>query len=159
MEVFLRPVGLLCRERFRPMSNRRIPVRLIGEPTTNDMKYLMKILHADPAAFEALGKDGRNRVHQECGAWHEELELKGQTLFAAALQPPETATTFRENAGRIVVTDGPFAETKEVLGGFEILECENLDEAIAVAKRFPGLKAGGMVELWPIRPGNDCTED
>jgi len=122
------------------------------------MKYLMKIIHANPERFAALSKDERNRVHSDCGIWHEELEKKGQTLFAAALQPASTVTTLVEKDGGIVVTDGPFAETKEVLGGFEILECEDLDEALAIAKRFPALSAGAVVELHPIMPGTDCTE-
>jgi hypothetical protein len=123
------------------------------------MKYLMRIIHANPATFAALSKDERNRVHEECGAWHEELERNGQTLFAAALQPAETATTLRESGGKILVTDGPFAETKEVLGGFEVLECTDLDEAMAIAKRFPALRAGAAVELWPMVPDGGCMED
>jgi hypothetical protein len=55
-----------------------------------------------------------------------------------------------------MITDGPFAETKEVLGGFEILECENLDEALAIAKRFPALQAGVTVELRPLVMGGNC---
>lgn len=131
----------------------------MGEPHPKDMKYLMRIIHADPAVFAALSKDERNEIHRECGAWHEELERKGQTLFAAALQPAETATTLRHSGGKVMITDGPFAETKEVLGGFEVLECADLDEAMAIAKRFPALKAGAAVELWPILPEGGCMED
>ena len=123
------------------------------------MKYLMRIIHANPETFAALSKDERNQIHRECGAWHEELEKRGQTLFAAALQPADTATTLREAGGKLIITDGPFVETKEVLGGFEVLECADLDEAMTIAKRFPALKAGAAVEVWPILPGNDCTED
>jgi hypothetical protein len=131
----------------------------MGEPHTTDMKYLMKIINADPSIFAALSKDERNEIHRECGAWHEELEKKGQTLFAAALQPAETATTLRHGGGKVVVTDGPFAEAKEVLGGFEVLECADLDEAIAIAKRFPALKSGMAVELLPLVPDGGCMED
>lgn len=131
----------------------------MGEPHTKDMKYLMRIIHADPTIFAALSKDERNEIHRECGAWHEELEQKGQTLFAAALQPAETATTLHHRGGKLMVTDGPFAETKEVLGGFEVLECADLDEAMAIAKRFPALKAGAAVELWPMVPDGGCMKD
>ena len=58
------------------------------------------------------------------------------------LQPVSTATTLRERGGQSMITDGPFAETKEVLGGFEVIECKDLDEAIAIGKRFPMVKGG-----------------
>lgn len=123
------------------------------------MKYMMMIIHADPARFAALTKEERNQVHRDCGAWHEEIARSGHTIHAGALQPPSTATTFREKEGKLVVTDGPFAETKELLGGFEILECKDLDEAMAIVRRFPALKSGAAVELRPMIQGNDCTED
>jgi hypothetical protein len=106
--------------------------------------------------FYALSKDEQNRVHRDCGAWHEELVKNGHSVAAVGLERRETATTLREHDGKIVMTDGPFAETKEVLGGFEILECRDLDEALAIAKRFPGLRAGGSVEVRPMVEGGKC---
>lgn len=88
-------------------------------------------------------------MHEECTAWHEELVKTGKSLRGSGLQPSSTATTFRMQDGKVIVTDGPFAETKEVLGGFETLECESLDEALEIASRFPGLKAGGALEVRP----------
>lgn len=119
------------------------------------MKYAM-LIQVD-ADFYSRPKDEQDRVHRECGAWHDELIKSGHSLGSMGLQPKETATTLRASGGKIVVTDGPFAETKEVLGGFEVLECRDLDEALAIARRFPGLRAGGSVEVRPIVEGGQCV--
>jgi hypothetical protein len=120
------------------------------------MNYTM-LIYLDEKAFTALSKDEQNRVHRECGAWHEELVQSGHSRAATGLQPASTATTLRERDDRIVITDGPFAETKEMLGGFEALACRDLDEALAIARRFPGLRGGHCtVEVRPEVPGNQC---
>jgi hypothetical protein len=116
----------------------------------------MLIYHG--AEWEKMSKDEKNRVHEACGAWHEEIVKSGNTRGAVGLQPISTATSVRQKNGRAVVTDGPFAETKEVLGGFEILDCESLDEALVIAKRFPALQAGATVELRPLVTGGNCRE-
>ncbi|MHB8494967.1 MAG: YciI family protein [Casimicrobiaceae bacterium] len=66
------------------------------------------------------------------------------------LEPSATATTLRERDGKPVVTDGPFAETKEQLGGYHLVECRDLDEALAIARRIPTLPAGGAIEVRPL---------
>src|SRR5688500_20290480 len=92
------------------------------------MNYVMLIyLNAD--RWAALSNDERNRVHADCGAWHNELVKSGHARGAMGLQPVTTATTVSDQDGNVVITDGPFAETKEVLGGFEHVECSGLDEA------------------------------
>ncbi len=116
------------------------------------------LIYTNTARWEALSKDERNQIHTDCGAWHQEIDAKGQTLNAMGLQAPSTATTLREKDGQCLITDGPFAETKEVLGGFELLECRDLEEAIAIAKKFPALRAGSAVELRPIVVGGECRE-
>ncbi len=121
------------------------------------MNYVLLIYHHE-ASFAQLTKAERNAVHRECGEWHAALERAGQTKGAAGLQPTSTATTLRVQNGAVTLTDGPFAETKEALGGFELLECRNLDEALAIARAFPALRFGSTVELRPLVPGNDCTE-
>ena len=121
------------------------------------MQYVM-LIYLDDQRWSALSTDERNQVHQDCGAWHDALVKSGHSRSCAGLQPPSTATTLREAGGQTVITDGPFAETKEFLGGFEILECANLDEAIAFAKRFPALRAGAAVELRPHVLGNECKD-
>jgi hypothetical protein len=121
------------------------------------MQYVM-LIYLDSQRWSEISRDERNRIHADCGAWHEEIVRSGHTRLAMGLQPVTTATTLRDTGEKITVTDGPFAETKEVLGGLEVLECENLDQALAIAKRFPGLRAGGSVELRPLVPGNECKD-
>jgi hypothetical protein len=119
------------------------------------MKYTL-LIYMDEKRFRALPPDQQNEIHRACGEWHDELVRSHHSIGAMGLQPSWTATTLREKEGQTLITDGPFAETKEVLGGFETLECKDLDEAIAIAKRFPALQAGLTVELRPAVPGNQC---
>jgi hypothetical protein len=121
------------------------------------MQYIMMV-YIDEQRWAEVPKDERNRVHEACGKWHEELVKSGQSLSAVGLQPVSTATTLRERDGKVIITDGPFAETKEVLGGYEIVECKDLDEALAIAKRFPSLPAGLTVEIRPLVPGGNCKD-
>jgi hypothetical protein len=107
------------------------------------------LIYMDEKAFAALPKEEQNRIHRDCGAWHEQLVKSGHSVGCAGLQATSTATTLRAKGGRVVVTDGPFAETKEVLGGFELLDCKDLDVALAIAKRFPALGCGSSVEVRP----------
>lgn len=112
------------------------------------MQYTF-LIYLDEEKFFALSKDEQNEVHRECTRWHEELVKAGQSLRCSALQPGSTATTLRMKGGKVTVTDGPFAETKEVLGGLETVECTSLEEAVEIASRFPGLKAGVTLEVRP----------
>jgi hypothetical protein len=73
-------------------------------------------------------------------------------VAGARLQPAETATCVRVVGGRTLMTDGPFADTKEVLGGFCVIEAANLDEAIEFAARIPAARVGGAVEVRPVMP-------
>jgi len=116
------------------------------------MRYIL-LIFLDQEQWSGLSPDERNRVHAACGAWHDDLVRNGKSVDCMALQPASTATTLRERNGKSVITDGPFAETKEVLGGFEVLECKNLDEALTLARKFPGLAAGNAVELRPLMIG------
>src|SRR5690606_4686589 len=97
------------------------------------MKYAL-LIQVD-ADFYARPKEEQNRVHEACGRWHEEIVRSGRAVSATGLQPKETAKTARVRGKKVVVTDGPFAETKEVLGGFEIVECRDFAEALELAKR------------------------
>ena len=84
------------------------------------------------------------------GAYTADLVSKNAMLGGEALQPSMTATTLRLNGEKLVTTDGPFAETKETLGGFYLVEAKDLDEAIDLARGIPSLARGGSVELRPI---------
>lgn len=83
------------------------------------------------------------------GAYTQEISEKGLMVAGEALQPTETATTVRIRDGQTVTTDGPFAETKEQLGGFYILDCKDLDEAIEYASKIP-IAPYGSVEVRPV---------
>jgi hypothetical protein len=101
------------------------------------MKYLLMICgdeeHADAG----------------CGGWSEEMEERGVVEGGAGLRPPHEATTVRVRHDELLLTDGPFAETKEQIGGFVLIDCENLDEAIEIAAKHPA--AGyGSIEIRPV---------
>ncbi len=83
--------------------------------------------------------------------WYREMTARGVGLLKGAqLQPSRTATTVRANGSEILVADGPFAETKEQILGFDVIECADLDEAIFAASRHPVAQQGGVVEVRPI---------
>jgi len=96
-----------------------------------------------------LPKDEQNRVHRECGAWHDELVKSGHSQGAFGLQSTATATTLRIRNGKLSTTDGPFAETKEQLGGYYLVEAKDLNEAIQVGSRIPGARFG-CIEVRPV---------
>ncbi|MGH7956134.1 MAG: YciI family protein [Opitutaceae bacterium] len=121
------------------------------------MNYVL-LIYLNTNRWGLLSQEERNRVHADCGTWHDELVKSGHTRGAMGLQPVSTATTLSDQDGEVVITDGPFAETKEVLGGFEHVECSSLDEAIAIAKRFPALRVGSLVEVRPIVTGGACRD-
>lgn len=108
----------------------------------------------DEEAWEALSEKGRNAILDRCFAYDDVLREGGHFLGGEALQGARKAVTLRSQKGGVVVTDGPFAETKEQLGGFLLLEAANMEEAIALMSRHPGVQ-GGPFE---IRPVEDLTE-
>ena len=121
------------------------------------MQYIL-LVYENVQRWSELSKAEKNQIHEDCGAWHEELVKSGHARLCNGLHPSSTATTVRQINGSPVVSDGPFAETKEVLGGFEIIECDHLDTAIAIAKRFPALRVGFSMEVRPVR-SEGCQEE
>ena len=113
------------------------------------MKYLAAV-YWDEKRWLALPQSERDRMMAECGVYADEVRRSGHLLAGAPLQPSATATTLRRTDEQLVVTDGPFAETKEVLGGYHVFECKDLDEALAVCARWPGLGWGFTLEVRPI---------
>jgi hypothetical protein len=109
------------------------------------MQYAMMI-YAEPGYAEALPDAERETVLAEFAA----LLDDARCIAAAQLQPAETATCVRVAGGRTLMTDGPFADTKEVLGGVVLVEAANLDEAIELAARIPVTRFGGTVEVRPV---------
>src|SRR5688500_2372657 len=119
------------------------------------MQYAM-LVYLNEKEFHALSKDEQNRVHRECSAWHDNLVASGKSIGGTGLQPSATAKTLRFSNGKPNVTDGPYAETKEIIAGFEIFEFGSVEEAIATLQTFPGLTCGTALELRPVVPGNKC---
>lgn len=109
------------------------------------MKYLLLIYQAE----NALTEEERQHCYQESAAYAHELHAKGQFLGTNPLQPVSTATSVRVRDGKRLVTDGPFAETREHLGGYYLVNARNLDEAIEIAGRIPGARVG-TVEIRPV---------
>ena len=109
------------------------------------MQYALMI-YAEPGYGEALPDAERAAVLAEFAALADDARCVG----AVQLQPAETATCVRVAGGRTLMTDGPFADTKEVLGGLYLLEAANLDEAIELAARIPAARFGGVVEVRPV---------
>ena len=114
------------------------------------MKYLL-LIYENEADFGKLSEEERYKVFGEYMAFSNQTRKSGHYLAGQALEPTSTATTVRVKNGKTVTTDGPFAETREQLGGFYMVEAKDLDEAIALAARIPGAKTGS-IEVRPIMP-------
>lgn len=112
------------------------------------MRYMMMVYSSEAALARMTGEE-MMRVVEEFDAFHEDVGKRGALQMAERLHPTSTATTVRLRDGKTLATDGPFAETKEQLGGVYVFECEDLDEAIEIAARIPTAK-GGSVEIRPV---------
>jgi hypothetical protein len=109
------------------------------------MQYAL-LIYTKPGTLESLSPAEREVLTQEYYALRDEPGILG----GAGLQPATTATTIRLADGKPLVTDGPFADTKEVFGGYYVYEADNLDQAIEMAARIPALRIGGTVEVRPV---------
>ncbi len=112
------------------------------------MKYLCMI-YSEEAVFPTLPKAEVDKVMAQYQAFGESVKKSGQLLGANRLHPTHTATTIRIRDGKLSTTDGPFAETKEQLGGYYLIEAKDLNEAIQVGSRIPGAE-WGCIEVRPI---------
>ena len=109
------------------------------------MKYILLIYMEE----NAMNATEREHCYAESVQLVQELRARGQYLASAPLHPIETATSVRVRDGKRLVTDGPFAETREQLGGFFLIDAKDLDEAIGIAARIPGGRVG-TVEIRPV---------
>ena len=109
------------------------------------MQYAL-LIYTKPGTVDALSPAEREALSLEYYALRDEPGMLG----GAALQPVTTATTIRLADGKPLITDGPFADTKEVFGGYYLFEADNLDEAIDLAGRIPAARLGGAVEVRPL---------
>src|SRR5436305_10144190 len=112
------------------------------------MQYLLLIYRNESKLIDMSPAD-RQAVTAEYGAYTQSIVQSGHFKAGDGLQPTTTATTVRVRDGKILATDGPFAETREQLGGYYLVEARDLDEAIGIAARIPGAKAGS-IEVRPV---------
>ncbi|OLT15800.1 hypothetical protein BJF78_15490 [Pseudonocardia sp. CNS-139] len=110
------------------------------------MRYAL-LINESPTGYADLDEAGRAAVTAD----YLQLMADPQVLDGDRLEPGETATTVRLTDGQVMLTDGPFADTKEILGGFILVEAPDLDAALALARRIPALRHGGVVEVRPVR--------
>jgi hypothetical protein len=119
------------------------------------MKYIC-LGYIAPGKVEGMIENERNAMFDECFEHNDHLRAQGHLVGEMALQPPETAVTLYWKNGKVATTDGPYAETKEQLGGLSILEARDLNHAIQLMSQTPGFKYGlGPIE---IRPAADLNE-
>jgi hypothetical protein len=117
----------------------------------HDVKYMLLICRDEPS-WDKLSPAERQKIYADTKELAEELTSRGQYLGGFPLHPSSSATSVRVRDGKRLVTDGPFAETREQVGGYMIVDVKDLDEAIAVAGRIP-LARTSTVEIRPVREG------
>jgi hypothetical protein len=113
------------------------------------MRYLLMI-HADQSGWEAMSDDEREARLAQYTAFARRARERGILHGGDELQSTASATTVRVQNGETLVTDGPYAETKEALGGFFLVEADSMDEAVELAKQLPEPPAGGGIEIRPV---------
>jgi len=113
------------------------------------MKYML-LVHHDEEAWSQVSETDKDRALDESVRLTHQINATGQYLDASPLLPTSTARSVRVRDGRPFVTDGPFAETREQLAGYFLIEAKDVDEAIAIAERVPGAR-WGTVEVRPVR--------
>lgn len=113
------------------------------------MQYMLMIISQ---ASWSMPEEQRDALLGEYDEFLQTIVRSGHFRSTARLHPSSTATTLRMQNGKPILTDGPFAETKEQFGGFIIVECNDLDEAIGIAKRVPSLRFGDPIEVRPVAP-------
>ena len=114
------------------------------------MKYAC-LIYGDETTLQKMTKEEMGKMSADSKAFHETLQKNGQFVAMHGFTGANTATTVRVRGGKTVKTDGPFAETKEQLGGYYLVEAANLDEALEIASRIPSAEFGS-IEVRPIWP-------
>ena len=112
------------------------------------MQYML-LIYDDEQLWAGMSEAERGRIFEEYGTFTDSIRTSGHYVSGAPLQPTRAATSVRLREGDQLVTDGPFAETKEQLGGYYLIEAENVDEAIEIAGRVPSARLG-TVEVRPV---------
>lgn len=112
------------------------------------MKYIL-LIYCNEAEAAARGDEVNQQIFQEYMTYSEDIAKSGHMVAGDPLEPASTATTVRVKNGKIVKTDGPFAETREQLGGYYVVEAKDLDEAVSLAARIPDARYGS-IEVRPV---------
>ena len=118
------------------------------------MKYFC-FGYYDKNKFEGMTETERNAMFDACWEYDDHLRANGHWVGGEGLQPAETALTLSRQSGKVVTTDGPYAETKEQLGGILILEARDMNHAVQLMQQHPSLTYGN---IWEIRPVGDMSE-
>ena len=118
------------------------------------MQYLL-LIYTDPALLEALPAHEYDRLMHDCLQHADALQAAGVLHIGQKLQPVTTACTLRERQGTLRVTDGPFAETHELLAGFNLIEAADMDAAVGIARTFPWYRFGSI----EVRPLHDMAAE
>ena len=121
-------------------------------------RYLL-LAYIDEKAWAGLGEEERQRIRAKRRPLVEQLVANGKFLTGAPLHPSATATTIAVRGGKRLVTDGPFVETREQLGGYALIEAENLDEAIAIADAFVATSDLSSIEIRPVLETDGMPQD
>jgi hypothetical protein len=114
------------------------------------MKYML-LIHDDERSWGTMSEAERQQIMAEYRRFTDEIRASGHFQAGSQLQPTSTATSVRIRHGKRLVTDGPFAETQEQLGGYYLVEAKDLDEAITLAARLPSARMG-TIEVRPLAP-------
>jgi hypothetical protein len=134
------------------------PARKLALLATNTRRCAMKYIclgYYQPAKFAAMTEDEQHAMFDECFPYDDHLRANGHFLAGEALQPPESALTLYWKNGKVATTDGPYAETKEQIGGILVLEARDMNHAIQLMSQHPALKYGTLFE---VRPAGDMNE-
>ena len=115
------------------------------------MQYMLMCCF-DEKAWTRMPDEEKEGIMREYGELMQSLARQGSLCGSGKLRSSSAATTVRMKNGKPILTDGPFAETREQLGGYHLVECRDLDEALAIATRIPTLPAGGAIEVRALEP-------
>jgi hypothetical protein len=115
------------------------------------MQYLL-LIYDNEKAWANIPEVEKNAIFSQYMEFSQDIVKSGHFRAGDALQPTSTATTVTMKDGKLVSTDGPFAETKEQLGGYYLVEAKDLDEAVKIAGRIPSVRHGGKIEVRPVMP-------
>ena len=119
------------------------------EQEENAVKFLC-LGYLDEEKWDAIPQGEQDTMMQECFAYDDFLRKNAHFVAGEALQSARTARTLRWTGGKILVTDGPFAETREQLGGLLVLEARDMDQALELMSKHPGVRLGGPFEIRPV---------